>query len=206
MQAKSFASFDSVENEVRTMALAASSTTEMSRVQSTSSVIASNVGMNRPLTLALSPGGGEGIQSKHDVAGGGDARGGAGADDERRALLFDDGGALDFVADTEAVAVVDRRLGEAARFAEVRGAPALERGGRARAPSALEHHLAARHGRARRDADVQEFHGDSGRRQRELLPIRRLERLRQPPAARGAVKIRPLGQLDDQVEALAQKP
>ena len=41
-QAKSLASFDSVENEVRTMAFAASSTTEMIRVHSTSSVIASN--------------------------------------------------------------------------------------------------------------------------------------------------------------------
>src|SRR5436309_15321156 len=37
MQAKSFASFESVENDVRTIALAASSTTEMRRVQSTSS-------------------------------------------------------------------------------------------------------------------------------------------------------------------------
>ena len=40
--AKSLASLDSVENEVRTMAFAASSTTEMIRVHSTSSVIASN--------------------------------------------------------------------------------------------------------------------------------------------------------------------
>ena len=41
-QAKSLASLDSVEKEVRTMALAASSTTEMIRVQSTSSVTASS--------------------------------------------------------------------------------------------------------------------------------------------------------------------
>ena len=41
-QAKSLASLESVENEVRTMAFAASSTTEMIRVHSTSSVIASN--------------------------------------------------------------------------------------------------------------------------------------------------------------------
>ena len=42
MQAKSLASLDSVENEVRTMALAASSTIEMMRVQSTSRVTASS--------------------------------------------------------------------------------------------------------------------------------------------------------------------
>jgi hypothetical protein len=42
-QAKSLASLDSVENEVRTMALAASSTTEMMRVHSTSSVTASSL-------------------------------------------------------------------------------------------------------------------------------------------------------------------
>ena len=40
-QAKSLASLDSVENDVRTMALAASSTTEMRRVHRTSSVTAS---------------------------------------------------------------------------------------------------------------------------------------------------------------------
>ena len=42
-QAKSLASLESVENEVRTIALAASSTTEMRRVQSTSRVMASKV-------------------------------------------------------------------------------------------------------------------------------------------------------------------
>src|SRR5439155_10330202 len=41
MHAKSLASFESVENDVRTIAFAASSTTEMRRVHSTSSVIAS---------------------------------------------------------------------------------------------------------------------------------------------------------------------
>ena len=40
-QAKSLASLESVENDVRTMALAASSTTEMMRVHRTSSVTAS---------------------------------------------------------------------------------------------------------------------------------------------------------------------
>ena len=47
-QAKSLASLESVENEVRTMAFAASSTIEMSRVQSTSSVIASKRGVSWP--------------------------------------------------------------------------------------------------------------------------------------------------------------
>jgi len=44
-QAKSFASLDSVENDVRTMALAASSTTEMMRVHRTSSVTASSLAL-----------------------------------------------------------------------------------------------------------------------------------------------------------------
>src|SRR5713101_1063591 len=42
MHAKSLASFESVENDVRTMALAASSTMEIARVHSTSSVTASS--------------------------------------------------------------------------------------------------------------------------------------------------------------------
>jgi hypothetical protein len=44
-QAKSFASLDSVENDVRTIAFAASSTTEMMRVQSTSRLTASKRGL-----------------------------------------------------------------------------------------------------------------------------------------------------------------
>ena len=66
-QAKSLASLESVEKDVRTMALAASSTTEMSRVQSTSSVMASkrvrhgrtgSVRMTLPVgaTRAVAPG------------------------------------------------------------------------------------------------------------------------------------------------------
>ena len=55
-QAKSFASFDSVEKDVRTIALAASSTIEMIRVHSTSSVTASS----RTLMARLAPKGMEG--------------------------------------------------------------------------------------------------------------------------------------------------
>ena len=50
MHAKSFASFESVENDVRTIAFAASSTIEISRVQNTSSETASN----RPVTSSPS--------------------------------------------------------------------------------------------------------------------------------------------------------
>ena len=49
MHAKSFASFESVENDVRTMAFAASSTIEIRRVQRTSRVTASKRGgVTRP--------------------------------------------------------------------------------------------------------------------------------------------------------------
>ena len=54
MQAKSFASFESVENDVRTIAFAASSTTEIRRVHSTSSVIASNRELTTPPSRARS--------------------------------------------------------------------------------------------------------------------------------------------------------
>jgi hypothetical protein len=54
MHAKSFASFESVENDVRTIAFAASSTTETRRVHSTSSVIASKRELTVPPSRARS--------------------------------------------------------------------------------------------------------------------------------------------------------
>src|SRR5262249_467443 len=80
-QRKSLASFDSVENDVRTMALAASPTTEITRVHSTSRVTASSrVGV----AIAL------GLRAEGDdqVAARGHPRGRARPDDEGRALLL----------------------------------------------------------------------------------------------------------------------
>src|SRR5713101_5563335 len=121
MQAKSFASFESVENDVRTIALAASSTTEMSRVQSTSSVIASNP------RLTVSPSPAASWSERHDdVPGPRDREARTWIDDQRRALLLDHRRAREAVADREAGAVVHGRLDEPAGLREPGGPPPLD--------------------------------------------------------------------------------
>src|SRR5262245_35739419 len=114
MHAKSLASLDSVENDVRTMALAASSTTEMMRVHSTSSVTASSLALTLRSSRAYEPL--RSWQRHHDIAGVRHPRGAAGADHQRRAFLFHHRRAADLVARLKARAIVHRRLREAARL------------------------------------------------------------------------------------------
>src|SRR5262249_23985861 len=94
MHAKSLASFESVENDVRTIAFAASSTTEINRVHSTSSVIASN----RELTGSPSS-----CVERHDhVAGRGDREARPRRHDQGRAFFLDHRGPGEVIADGEA--------------------------------------------------------------------------------------------------------
>src|SRR5215467_716826 len=202
--AKSLASFESVEKEVRTMALAASSTTEMMRVHSTSSVMGSKVA----LTAAASPAwwaASRRAQRQHEIAAGSDAGAAAGTDDQRGAFFLHDRGAVELVAHAQPLAIVDRGRDETARLREVRGARALQRARRPRATPSLQDHVAARHGRAHRHADVQELHGHAGRGEGELVAIGRLEGRRELAAARLALAIGSVGKRDDEIEALSQE-
>src|SRR5215468_6601059 len=202
--AKSLASFESVEKEVRTMALAASSTTEMMRVHSTSSVMGSKVA----LTAAASPAwwaASRRAQRQHEVTAGGDAGAAAGTDDQRGAFFLHDRGAVELVAHAQPLAIVDRGGNEAARLREVRGPRALQCARRSRAAPSLQDHVAARHGRAHRHANVQELHRHTGRGEGELVAIGRLEGRREPPAARLALVVGSVGKRDHQIEALSQE-
>src|SRR5262249_48717301 len=200
-QAKSLASFESVEKEVRTMALAASSTTEMMRVHSTSRVMGSKLALT-----AMPPrerwAASRRPQGQHEVATGGDAGVPTRADDQRRTLLLHHRGPVELVAHSEALAIVDGGGDEASPLREVRRRRALARARRSLAGSALQDHVAARHGRAHSHADVEELHGHAGRGEGELVPIGGLEGRGEPAAARLALVVGAVGQRDDQIEAL----
>src|SRR5215469_13730156 len=144
-QAKSLASFESVEKEVRTMALAASSTTEMMRVHSTSSVMGSKVALTAGASSAWWAASRR-AQRQHEIAAGGDTSAAAGTDDQRGAFFLHDRGAVELVAHAQPLAIVDRGRDEARRFREVRGPRALPRAPRPRAAPSLQDHVATRHG------------------------------------------------------------
>src|SRR6266545_4781536 len=202
MQAKSFASFDSVENDVRTIALAASSTTEMRRVQSTSSVIASNP------RLMVSPSPAASWRERHDdVPGRRDREARARTDDQRRALLLDHRRSREAVADREASAIVHGRLDEPAGLLEPGGPPSLDGLLRSPAEASLEYDFITRDGSAYGDTDVDELHRHVGRYERELLAIRRLEGRRERLSRGVGVSsvVGAVGQRDHQVEPLPQK-
>src|SRR2546428_5088695 len=202
MQAKSFASFESVENDVRTIALAASSTTEMSRVQSTSSVIASNP------RLTVSPSPAASWSERHDdVPGRRDREARTWIDDQRRALFLDHRRPREAVADCEASAVVHGRLDEPAGLREPDGPPPLDGLLGSTAGAALEYNFTTRDGSAHGDTDVDELDRHVGRCERELLAIRRLEGRRERPSRGGRVSsvVGAVGQRDHQVEPLPQK-
>src|SRR5215472_7658409 len=200
-QAKSLASFESVEKEVRTMALAASSTTEMMRVHSTSRVMGSKLAFTtmpprQRWAASRRP------QGQHEVATPGDAGTPTRADDQRGTLLLHHRGPVELVAHTEALAIVDGGGDEASALREVGGPRALERARRSLAGSALQNHVAARHGRAHGHADVEELHGHTRRGEGELVAIGGLEGGGEAPAARFALVVGSVGQRDDEVEAL----
>src|SRR5215813_14172113 len=202
--AKSLASFESVEKEVRTMALAASSTTEMMHVHSTSSVMGSKVALTAGASSAWWAASRR-AQRQHEIAAGGDAGAAAGTDDQRGAFFLHDRGAVELVAHAQPLAIVDRGRDETARLREVRGARALQGARRPRATPSLQDHVAARHGRAHRHANVQEFHGHARRGEGELVAIGRLEGRSEPAAARLTLVVGAVGKRDDQVEALSQE-
>src|SRR5262249_61774346 len=98
MHAKSLASFESVENDVRTIAFAASSTTEINRVHSTSSVIASNRELTESPSSCVEPS----CVERHDhVAGRGDREARSRRHYQGRALLLDHRGSGEVIADGE---------------------------------------------------------------------------------------------------------
>src|SRR5204862_43329 len=66
-------------------------------------------------------------------------------------------------------------------------------------------HLGARHGRAHGDTDVDELDRHVGRREREFLAVRRLERAREAPPALVAVVVGAGGKIDHEIEALAEE-
>src|SRR2546427_3555993 len=202
MQAKSFASFESVENDVRTIALAASSTTEMSRVQSPSSVIASNP------RLTVSPSPAASSSERHDdVPGRRDREARTWIDDQRRALFLDHRRPREAVADREASAVVHGRLDEPAGLREPDGPSPLDGLLGSTAGAALEYDFTTRDGSAHGDTDVDELDRHVWRCERELLAIRRLEgrRERSSRGVRVASVVGTVGQRDHQVEPLPQK-
>src|SRR6266545_447992 len=202
MQAKSFASFESVENDVRTIALAASSTTEMRRVQSTSSVIASNP------RLTVSPSPPASWSERHDdVPGRRDREARARTDDQRRAFLLNHRRSGEAVADREAGAFVHGRLDEPAGLREPGGPPPLDGLFGPTAGASLEYDFTTRDGSAHGDTDVDELDRYVWRCERELLAIRRLEGRRERPS-RGvcvASVVGTVGQLDDEVKPLPQE-
>src|SRR5262245_38022128 len=183
------------------MALAASSTTEIKRVHRTSSVIASK------RWLTASPSRVASWVERHDhVAGRGHREAGARAHDERGTLFLDDRGAGESIADGQPRAVVHGRLDEVAGLGKPDRAAALDgRFGSARA--SLEDHLAPGDRRTDGDADVDELDRDVGRRERELLAVGCLEGLseRAADSVLIAAVVRPIGQVDHEVEALAQE-
>ena len=162
-----------VENEVRTMALAASSTTEMRRVHSTSSVIASSLALT-----AASP---RCCRSRPP------ARSPPGPITRVEPSSSTTAGPRISSPAARRVAVVHRRLQKPSALGEVDRPRALERAPpRAAGPRAAlaARRRLARDGRAHGHADVDELHRHVRRRERELLAVRRLEGRREPPRAR----------------------